>query len=70
MYDLFYDFYYGNLLDTSYLNDFTLTLMNNSINLRVYLSHTLTIISIALCLVALWCFAKWLIKMFGGLFKW
>lgn len=35
-----------------------------------WLSHTFTIISIALIFIFLIIFIKWLFKLFGGLFKW
>lgn len=70
MYDLLYDFFYTKLLNTAALNDFTLSVLNNTINLREYLSHTLSIIGIILVVVAFFLFARWLIRTFMGFFKW
>lgn len=70
MYDLFYDWVYNSFLNTQELNDFTFEVLNNTINLRTYLAHTITIFFMILCLVVFLLFARWLIKIFAGLFKW
>lgn len=70
MYDIIYSWVYDNFLNTQALNDFTFEMFNNTINMRVYLSHTITIVFMVLALVLLILFARWLIKLFAGLFKW
>ena len=69
LYDICYNFFLDYIFNNSYISSTSLTLFGGSLPLGEYLSHTCTIISMALIILffikLIIYFAKW----FGGLFK-
>lgn len=70
LYYLCYDFIHDTLFGVGSLDNFTFTLMGQSLDMSSYLSHTLSIVFIGLLFVFIVKFIIWLFKWFGGLFKW
>lgn len=68
IYNYIYDFYLS-LFDTTYLTGYHSTILGVDTTLPVWLSHTATIVSMALLLTLLFMIVKWVFKIFAGLWN-
>ena len=68
MYTLIYQFIHDYLFNDSNLENYTQTIMGVNTDMSVWLSHSLTIISMILIFVFLVIFIKWIFKLVSGLF--
>lgn len=69
LYDLIYNFVINNIWTNTELSTYLVNVGNNEITMNIWLSHTTTIISMALLLIALILFIKSMFMLFGRLFK-
>jgi len=68
MYDLIYGYIHDYLFASVGLGQYSMEIMGVSTDLTEWLSHTCTIISMALIFIFLVIFLKWLFKLVSGLF--
>lgn len=68
IYEYIYDFYI-DLFNTSTLTDYHTTILGVDTTLPVWLSHTATLISMALLLTLLFIIVKWVFKVFAGIWN-
>lgn len=69
LYDLIYDFVINNIWTNTDLSTYVFNIGNNELTMNVWLSHTTTIISMALLIIVLILFIKAMFSFFGRLFK-
>lgn len=67
MYDIIYDFIHDNLLTSLDLSTYSMSVMGVNTSFDVWLSHTLSIISIVLLFIVAVLFTKWIFKLASGL---
>ena len=68
LYDTIYDFFYG-VFNSNYLAGYTSTIMGVSTSLASWLSHTATIVLLALGILWLILVIRWIFRVFSGLIK-
>lgn len=68
MYTLIYQFIHDYLFDDLGLQGYSQQIMGVNTDMSVWLSHSLTIISMVLIFVFLVIFIKWIFKLVSGLF--
>ncbi len=69
LYDIIYDFLLNNFFSSNNtsLSNYSTSFFNTTITLDVWLSHTFTIITLALLFIVAVLIIKWLFKVFAGL---
>lgn len=67
MYQIVYDFIYNNVFDQSALRNWAWEIGGFNTNLRVWLSHTATIVCMCLFIFALILLLRWIYRLFAGL---
>lgn len=69
LYDIIYDFLLNNFFKSTQTNlsNYSTTFFNTTITLDVWLSHTFTIITLALLFIVAVLIIRWLFKVFAGL---
>lgn len=68
MYTLIYQFIHDYLFNDVALESYSKTILGVNTDLSVWLSHSLTIISMVLIFTFLVIFIKWIFKLVSGLF--
>lgn len=68
MYTLIYQFIHDYLFNDSNLASYSKTILGVNTDMTVWLSHSLTIISMVLIFTFLVIFIKWIFKLVSGLF--
>lgn len=70
LYDTIYNFFLDNVFGSTLLNGYSSSIMGVSTSLASWLSHTCTLILLALGVLWLILVVRWIFRVCAGLLKW